>query len=326
MRQIGIALLVSALLGIVECAMAEAPHAPATTIRMQGRAEAIVTDGVIRLGDVAQIDSPNVQDDEAIIHLKKIAIGTSPKAGESRMIEGTQVLERLRDEGVRLDSLRYSLPRQIAVTRAFREVKMEELERALTSFITKSDKNVDVKQLIVDKPVRIPTDSLGLEVVSLQTTKPGHIGVDYKSVAGSDEVRFQLRAVADEWRLMPVASRPLLKGSVITAQDVQLAKLNGTTVGRDSVENLGDIVGRSLTKDIGQGEMFKAAAVVVPPVIAAGSRVTIVYRQNRLEVTASGVALENGGLGQDIKVRNDSSKRVVIGKVVEAGLVLVGGH
>lgn len=326
MRHIGIALLVSALLGIVECAMAEAPHAPATTIRMQGRAEAIVTDGVIRLGDVAQIDSPNVQDDEAIIHLKKIAIGTSPKAGESMMIEGTQVLERLRDEGVRLDSLRYSLPRQIAVTRAFREVKMEELERALTSFITKSDKNVDVKQLIVDKPVRIPTDSLGLEVVSLQTTKPGHIGVDYKSVAGSDEVRFQLRAVADEWRLMPVASRPLLKGSVIAAQDVQLAKLNGTTVGRDSVENLGDIVGRSLTKDIGQGEMFKAAAVVVPPVIAAGSRVTIVYRQNRLEVTASGIALENGGLGQDIKVRNDSSKKVVIGKVVEAGLVMVGGH
>lgn len=326
MRQIGRALLVSILLGMVDCATAEAPHAPTTTIRMQGRAETIVTDGTIRLGDVAQIDSPNVQDDEAIVQLKKIVVGASPKAGESTIIEGAYVLERLRDEGVRLDSLRYSLPRQIAVTRAFREVKLEELERALTSFISKGDRNVDVKQLIVEKPIRIPTDSLGLEVIALQTTKPGHIGVDYKSIAGSDEVRFQLRAVADEWRLMPVASRPLVKGSVITAQDVQLAKLNGTTVGKDSVENLGDIVGRSLTKDIGQGEMFKAAAVVVPPVIAAGSRVTIVYRHNRLEVTASGTALENGGLGQDIKVRNDSSKKVVTGKVLEAGLVMVGGH
>jgi flagellar basal body P-ring formation protein FlgA len=326
MRQIGLVLLIGALLGIVEGAMAEAPKAPSPTIRMQGRAEAIVTDGVIRLGDIAQIDSPNVQDDEAIIHLKKITVGTSPKAGESAMIEGTQVLERLRDEGIRLDSLRYSLPRQIAVTRAFREVRMEELERALTSFIAKGDKQVEVKQLIVEKPVRIPTDSLGLEVVALQTTKPGHIGVDYRSVAGSDEVRFQLRAVADEWRLMPVATRPLLKGAVLTANDVQLAKINGTSVGRDSVENVGDIVGRSLIKDIGQGEMFKASAVVVPPVIAAGTRVTIVFRQNRLEVTASGIALENGGIGQDIKVRNDSSKKVVVGKVVEAGLVMVGGH
>ena len=326
MKQISLALLVGALGWIVEGAVAESPKTTSSTIRVQGRAEAVVTDGTIRLGDVAQIDSPNVQDDEAIIHLKKISVGASPKAGDSVILEGTQVLERLRDDGVRLDSLRYSLPRQIAVTRAFREVKMEELERALSSFLAKGDKQVDVKQLIMEKPVRIPTDSLGLEVVALQTSKPGHLGVDYKSVAGSDEVRFQLRAIADEWRLMPVATRPLVKGSLITANDVHLAKMNGSVVGKDAVENLGDIVGRSLTKDIGQGEMFKAAAVVVPPVVAAGSRIVIVFRQNRLEVTASGIALENGGQGQDIRVRNESSKKVVVAKVVEPGLVMVGGR
>lgn len=326
MRHVGLALLVGALVWMVGVAVAESPKAMPSTIRVQGRAEAIVTDGTIRLGDVAQIDSPNVQDDEAIIHLKKISVGTSPKAGESTTLEGTQVLERLRDQGVRLDSLRYSLPRQIAVTRAFREVKMEELERALSSFLAKGEKNLDVKQLIIDKPVRLPTDSLGLEVVALETTRPGHIGVDYKSVAGSDEVRFQLRALADEWRLMPVASRPLVKGAMVTANDVHLVKMNGTAVSRDSVENLGDIVGRNLTKDIGQGEMFKAAAVVVPPVIAAGTRVTIVFRQNRLELTASGIALENGGLGQEIRVRNESSKKVLVAKVVEPGLVMVGGR
>jgi flagella basal body P-ring formation protein FlgA len=125
---------------------------------------------------------------------------------------------------------------------------------------------------------------------------------------------------------MPVATRPLVKGALITANDVHLAKMNSTVVGKDAVENLGDIVGRSLTKNIGQGEMFKAAAVVVPPVVAAGSRIVIVFRQNRLEVTASGIALENGGLGQDIRVRNESSKKVVVAKVVEPGLVMVGGR
>jgi len=305
--------------------VAEAPKGSSPTIRIQGRAEAIVTDNTVRLNDVAQIDSPNIQDDEAIIELKKIAIGVSPKAGDSVTFEGSKVLERLRDEGVRLDSIRYSLPRSISVTRAFREVKLDELERALASFLSKGEKQVDVRQLIVDRPIRVPTDSLGLEVVALQTTKPGHIGVDYKSVAGSDEVRFQLKAVADEWRLMPVASRPLVKGATITADDVQLVKVNGTSVGRDAIENLGDIVGRNLTKDIGQGEMFKASVVVVPAVITAGSRVVVVFRQNRLEVTASGIALENGGMGQDIRVRNDSSKKVIVGKVSDPGLVTVGG-
>lgn len=324
MRQFLTALVVAAQLWIGSV-VAEAPKGASPTIRVQGRSDAIVTDKAVRLGDIAQIDSPNIQDDEAIIQLKKIPVGVSPKAGESVTLEGTTVLERLRDEGVRLDSIRYSLPRNISITRAFREVKLDELERALSSFISKGDKHVDVKQLVIDRPIRVPTDSLGLEVVALQTTKPGHMGVDYKSVAGSDEVRFQLKAVADEWRLMPVASRPLVKGATITANDVQLVKVNGTSVGRDSIENLGDIVGRNLTKDIGQGEMFKASAVVVPAVVTAGSRVTIVFRQNRLEVTASGIALDNGGMGQDVRVRNESSKKVIVGKVSDPGLVTVGG-
>ena len=324
MRQVLMALLVGAQMWIGG-AVAEAPKGSSPTIRVEGRADAIVTDKTIRLGDVAQIDSPNIQDDEAVILLKKISVGVSPKAGESVTLEGSTVLERLRDEGVRLDSIRYSLPRNITVTRAFREVKLDELERALASFLSKGEKQVDVKQLVVDRPIRVPTDSLGLEVVALQATRPGHIGIDYKSVAGSDEVRFQLKAFADEWRLMPVASRPLVKGATVTANDVHLVKVNGTSVGRDSIENLGDIVGRNLTKDIGQGEMFKASVVTVPAVVTAGSRVIVVFRQSRLEVTASGIALENGGMGQDIRVRNESSKKVIVGKVTDPGLVTVGG-
>jgi flagella basal body P-ring formation protein FlgA len=326
MKQIFIALAIGAQCWLLGSVSAEAPKASGSIIRVQGRAEAVVTEGTVRLGDIAQVDSPNVQDDEAIIHLKKISVGTSPTAGGTTMLDGTKILERLRDEGVRLDSLRYSLPRQITITRAFREVKIDELERALTSFLSKGDKQIDVKQIVMEKPIRVPTDSLGLEVVALQTTKPGHIGVDYKSIAGSDEVRFQLRAIADEWRLMPVAVRPLTKGSIVSANDVQLFKINGTSVGRDAVENLGDIVGKTLTKDIGQGEMFRAATVVVPPVVPAGTRVTVVYRHNRLEVTALGVALENGGLGQEIKVRNESSKKVVVGRVTEPGIVMVGAQ
>jgi flagellar basal body P-ring formation protein FlgA len=324
MRRVLMVLVIGAQM-LIGGVVAEAPKGSSPTIRVQGRADAIVADKAVRLGDIAQIDSPNIQDDEAIIELKKIAVGVSPKAGESMTLEGSKVLERLRDEGVRLDSIRYSLPRDISVTRAFREVKLDELERALTSFLSKESKQVDVKQLVVDGPIRVPTDSLGLEVVALQATRPGHIGVNYKSVAGSDEVRFQLKAVADEWRLMPVASRPLAKGATVTANDVQLMKVNGTALGRDSIENLGDIVGRNLTKDIGQGEMFKASTVVVPAVVTAGSRVTVVFRQNRLEVTASGIALENGGMGQDIRVRNEASKKVIVGKVSDPGLVTVGG-
>lgn len=305
-------------------AYAQGINTATTSIRMQGRSEAIVTESTIRLADVAQIESARVQDDESIITLKQIVIGSSPRAGERILIDGTEVLRRLRDEGVRLDSIRYTFPRQIAVTRAFREVTTEELELALSKFLDKAGRQVEVKQLLVDKPVRIPTDSFGVEVVSLRSTNPGHFGVDLRSISGADEARFQMRLIADEWRLMPVATRPLRKGEVVSGQDVELMRVNGTGIGRDTIENISDVVGQSLTRDVGQGEMFRNSAVTVTPLIKAGSRVTLVFRQGRLEATATGTALEGGAARQDIKVRNESSGKIIAGRVADVGIVEVG--
>jgi flagella basal body P-ring formation protein FlgA len=175
----------------------------------------------------------------------------------------------------------------------------------------------------MEQPVKIPTDSFGVEVVGLQATRPGHFGVDYRSVAGSDEVRFQMKALADEWRLMPVAAKPLKKGQVVSAADVQLNRIHGIAVAREMIEQLGDVVGKTLTRDVGQGEMFQAKAVTLPPVITAGSRVSMLYRHGRLEASAVGVALESGAAQQEIKVRNEDSQKTVTARVVDKGLVEV---
>jgi flagella basal body P-ring formation protein FlgA len=298
---------------------------PGSSINVQGKSEVVVTEPSIRLADVAHVESPRVQDDEAMIRLRKITIAASPKAGESMEIEGTKVLERLRDEGIRLDYIRYSLPRQISVTRAFREVGIDELEKALVSFLDKSQRQVELKKLIVEKPIRISTDSNGVEVLGLHATHSGHFGVDYRSLSKSDEARFQLRAFAEEWRTIPVASRPLRRGAVVTAEDIELSRVVKTKGSRDAVENLGDIVGFQLTRDVGQGEIVSSSMLMIPPVVKSGSRVTLLFKRGQLEVTASGIALENGIVGSEIKVRNENSKRVVIGRVADEGLVVVEG-
>jgi flagella basal body P-ring formation protein FlgA len=301
-------------------------QATRTSIRIQGHNDVVVSDSSVRLGDIAQIDSASIQDDETIVRLRTLEVARSPKAGESGVVEGALVLEKIKDNGIRLDSILYSLPRQIKITRAYREVTNDELEKALLNFLGRQDKHIDLKQIVREKPVRIPTDSFGVEVVALRATNPGQFGVDYRSVSGSDEVRFQMRALGDEWRLMPVAARPLRKGSLITAADVQLRKVNAGAVLADSVRELGDVLGKSAQRDVGQGEMFNTAAIVVPPVITAGSRVSMVFRAGRLEASAMGLALESGSVGQEIKVRNEASGKVITARVVEKGRVEVGGN
>jgi flagella basal body P-ring formation protein FlgA len=296
-----------------------------TSIRVQGHTDVVVSDSSVRLGDIAHIDSASINDDEAILRLRTLQISQSPKAGESTLLEGAQVLEKIKDNGIRLDTILYSLPRQIKITRAYREVTNDELEKALLSFLGSQDKQIDLKQIMQDKPVKIPTDSFGVEVVALHATKPGHFGVDYRSVSGSDEVRFQMRAMGDEWRLMPVAAKPLRRGAVISAADVQLRKVNAAAVLGDSVRELGDVIGKSAQRDVGEGEMFNTAAIATPPLVVAGSRVSMLFRAGRLEASAMGVALESGAERQEIKVRNDASNKIVTARVVDKGLVEVGG-
>jgi flagella basal body P-ring formation protein FlgA len=69
--------------------------------------------------------------------------------------------------------------------------------------------------------------------------------------------------------------------------------------------------------------MFQAKAVTLPPVITAGSRVSMLYRHGRLEASAVGVALESGAAQQEIKVRNEDSQKTVTARVVDKGLVEV---
>jgi flagella basal body P-ring formation protein FlgA len=314
------------VLCVARSVMADVTTPAKTSIRLQGRSEVVVTEPMVHLSDVALIESAAVADDEAIIELRKIDLGQSPRAGESKVIQGVQILERMRDAGVRLDSLVYTFPRQITVTRAFREVAGDELEKALKAFLTSNDRHLDVRHIVAERPVKIPADSIGVEVVAIQPIQPGHFGIDYRSRAGADEVRFQMRALADEWRVMPVAAKPLKKGELINAGDVRLSKVNATGMSADSIEQIGDVVGRSLVRDVGEGEMFSTSTVQIPAVITAGSRVTMMYRYGRLEATAVGVALESGIDRQEIKVRNEGSKKIVTARVVDRGIVEVGAN
>lgn len=321
-----LALLISVIAMVPSVGEADVSRRGRTEIRLQGRTEVVVTEPVVRLGDVALIESAAVADDETIVELRKIPIVTSPRAGDSLSVEGISIIEKLRDAGVRLDSLLYTFPKQIQVTRAYREVSKDELERALQSFLVAQDRQIEVKHLLADRPVKIPVDAMSIEVVGLQAMQPGHYGVDYRSRAGSGEVRFQMKALADEWRVMPTAVRPLKRGEVVSAGDVRLSKVNSVSTAPDSVEQIGDVVGRLLLRDVGQGEMFSSKSVKIPPLIEAGARVTMMYQRGRLEATARGVALEDGVSGQEINVRNESSRKVVKARIREKDVVIVGAH
>ena len=291
-------------------------------VRIIGRKSVTVTTPQIRLAEVANISSSRLSDDEVVIALQKIVIDPAPSPGKSESISAARVLERLREEGIDLRQVGYALPRVITVKRASRTLSREEVRAAIESSLLSSGGDVSLRELDYRERLEIAPGPAEIRVSPIENVRPGHRIFDLAvKVEGHPDLRLRVKAILDEWRELPVAARSIAKGNVIGEQDIRMARLNLAAIPPDAVTDARQIVGFESGRPIGDGEVFRSAKLSMPPVIAAGSTVMIIYRSDFMQATAGGTALEAGAEGQKIKVKNDSSKKVVVGTVLEPGLV-----
>lgn len=294
------------------------------TVSITGRESVTVTTDIIRVSDIAEVMSSKVSDDDAVIALKKIQIDKSPLPGGEMLIEATQVLEKLRQNGVRLDEIGYALPRLMRVSRAARSITREELFNAVARYLRDSGRDCTLRDITYHEDQKVAPGDASFEMVPYETSDARRIGLNITaSVKGAAPVRFDIEAEIDQWREVPVASRALSKGSVVGPDDVVMARMNLAALSRDVARDQGAVVGMELGRNIGYGEPFTRGKLAVPPVIVSGSKVTMMYRGRSFEATATGIALENGIQDQTIRVRNDNSRKTVAGTVLATGLVEV---
>ena len=60
------------------------------------------------------------------------------------------------------------------------------------------------------------------------------------------------------------------------------------------------------------------------PVVHRGDEVELVARTNRLAVSALGQAMQDGGIGERIRVKNSDSGKILYGQILDAATIQVG--
>ena len=294
------------------------------TIHILGRKSITVTKPTVNLGDLAQINSRTVRDDEAVIALQKIEIVTSPAPGKDATISASSVLDRLRESGVDLTQVGYVLPRVMKIERASRTLRKDEIFEAIERYLKKSDREIALRNVNYNNDVQVSPGMAKIEAIPFTSSENGRMRFQMRvGTKGAEEIRFNVQANVDEWIEVPVASRPLGRGEVVRDDDVIRARMNARKLPRDAAHREDGVVGFEMSQSVGYGEVFRRAMLKIPPVVKNGSRVTLQYSSGLLEATATGVALEEGIVNQMIKVRNLRSKKVVSGKVIEPGLVRI---
>jgi flagella basal body P-ring formation protein FlgA len=85
------------------------------------------------------------------------------------------------------------------------------------------------------------------------------------------------------------------------------------------------VIGKMARRTLLPGGAIPLAAVDLPRLVVNGGQVTLVYIDGGLTISAIGLALQDGAVGDFVKVRNDDSGVTVTGVVQPDGAVRVSG-
>jgi len=122
-----------------------------------------------------------------------------------------------------------------------------------------------------------------------------------------------------------VTSVPVTANTPLQAGDVELARRDVTMVA-DSIASLPAVLGQSSRRSLRAGEVLRQGQLASPVLVKRGAPVNIVARQEQVQVSMDGVAMDPGAQGEVIRVRNATSGTVIRARVVEAGVVEAAGR
>ncbi|CAH2030010.1 flagellar basal body P-ring formation chaperone FlgA [Trichlorobacter ammonificans] len=183
-----------------------------------------------------------------------------------------------------------------------------------------------IRQLSVPQGHTVPKGARDYEVIA-PASWPGWGAVSLAvvvRVGGVVEKNLPVRLVVDAQTEMVVATRQLLSGTVLGADDVALRVQDLALAGGHHIKTIADAVGRKTRVTVRAGYPVRNDQLVTVPVVVSGQLVTIVLERPGLRITVAGRAKSSGGVGDLIRVENLSSRKEIPARVVDASTVEVG--
>lgn len=105
-------------------------------------------------------------------------------------------------------------------------------------------------------------------------------------------------------------------GTLLTADHVQEAEVDWAANASPIVLVSQDWLGKSLSRNLSQGEALRVAMLRAAPSFAAGTKVKLLLKAPGFELASEGQSLSPGKLGEQVRVRL-ANGRIVTGKVVD---------
>lgn len=125
---------------------------------------------------------------------------------------------------------------------------------------------------------------------------------------------------------VPVTSRVVKAGEVILAADITFVKTKVSRLRENFITNESDIIGMQAKKHFSPGSLVKKTELSRPVVIKMYDPVNITYSSGAIDLKITGTSLGTGAVGDTVRVKNNDSGAVMLGRIINKNTVQVGGE
>lgn len=297
--------------------------ASAQSLVIHFHGEAVVSERIIRLGDIADIIPSG---DKASRWANK-EVARSPAPGERKLIDSkavTATVSRLNE----VDTIKWQGFDTIAVTREAIIIDRQKIETIIAGFLQENlfrlpDAALRFQITRVPEQLILPTGRLEYQVIPSNQEIIGSsnfsiiFSVDGKIVENCT-VRGKLEAITQ----VVTATTRIRKGDIITAGNLKLTEMDISRV--DSPYRLPrQVIGMQAKRTITAGKPFTTRNLEAPPVVRRGELVRVIAKSGRMQISTTGIATMDARPGDSIRVKNIQSDKLISGRVNSSGVVTV---
>lgn len=206
----------------------------------------------------------------------------------------------------------------IGVTQGFLEFTVEDY---LATSQTEGRYEIEVNKL--DPRLRLPACDKELTATLESPAKPlGRVTVKVRCDGASPWTVF-VPAQVRLFREVVTTTRPLKRTGIIEPGDVMLRERDISLINQGYMTDVDQAIGQKLVRPMVNDQVITLVHLEQAEVIRKGDQVVITARSGTLSVRMPGEALANGGMNEQIRVKNLNSQRVIKAQVIAPGQVEV---
>lgn len=267
------------------------------------------------LKEIARVKAPGMMKEA----LENFSMGFSPAIGAVKRESGQRLALKLKSISWLPPTAEIRFPDTVFIKRVGQDVSPDRLSALFHDYIKERTGNhsFEIRAFKVRGLGLYPMGEIDLSVRPRRNREiKGRVSLSVDvMVDGVSQGRVSMSGYVDLYDMVVCATRNLSRGEILESKDLGLKRINVSKIPDNYLTRLDTSIGKRLKQNLASNGFFRENMLEDPPLVKRGDNVVLVARKGNMRIVATGVADQEGRLGDQIQVNNLTTNRVVSGRI-----------